>query len=119
MQYGSTTKPYLLTHLRSTVAAQQASQQAHAMLPAKLRPYADFYISHDVTRRQAALDSVLMHLQEALQLQYNVMWTSEAVSMLVFKVRASLMLACGPAATVYMCGVVLKHVLCISAALLL
>ena len=94
MQYRSTTKPYLLTHLRSTVAAHQASGQAQADLPAKLRPFADFYMSHDITRRQAALDSILLHLQEALQLQYTVMWTSEAVSSLVFKVRTNLVFAC-------------------------
>ncbi len=92
MQYGGHTKPYLLSHLRSTAAAQQAAAQAQANLPAKLRPFADFYMSHDSARRQAALDSVLLQLQGPLRQQYSAMWTSEAVSMLVLKVGASLVM---------------------------
>lgn len=98
MQYGGHTKPYLLSHLRSTAAAQQAAAQAQANLPAKLRPFADFYMSHDAARRQAALDSVLLHLQGPLRQQYSAMWTSEAVSMLVLKVGASLVMTLGLAA---------------------
>ncbi|DBB04141.1 TPA: hypothetical protein ACH3X1_013190 [Trebouxia sp. C0004] len=90
MQYGGCTKPCLLLHLRSTAAAQQAAAQAQANLPAKLRPFADFYMSHDTARRQAALDSVLLHLQGPLRQQYSAMWTSQAVSMLVLKAARSI-----------------------------
>ncbi len=88
MQYGSNTKPYLLTHLRSTVTAEQAAAQAQASLPASLRPFADFYMSHDHTRRQAALDSLLLQLQGAFQQQYSAMWTPEAICVLMLKVSA-------------------------------
>lgn len=92
MQYGGHTTPYLLSHLRSTAAAQQAAAKAQANLPVKLRPFADLYMSHDTARRQAALDSVLLHLQGPLQQQYSAMWSSEAVSTLVLKVGATLVM---------------------------
>ena len=98
MQYGGVTKPYLLSHVRSTAAAQQAAAQAQANLPAKLRPFVDLYMSHDTARRQAALDTVLLHLRGPLQQQYSAMWTSEAVSMIVLKVVTCLVMTPGLAA---------------------
>ncbi len=109
MQYGGHTKPYLLSHLRSTAAAQQAAAQAQAKLPAKLRPFADFYMSHDTARRQAALDSVLLHLQGPLRQQYSAMWTSEAVSMLVIKVCTLLVISPGLAADSFCRGASQHH----------
>ncbi len=108
MQYGAHTKPYLLSHLRSTAAAQQAAAQAQANLPDKLRPFADFYMSHDSARRQAALDGVLLHLQGPLRQQYSAMWTSEAVSMLVLKVSTFLVVKPGLAADSF-CRGALQH----------
>jgi hypothetical protein len=108
MQYGGHTKPYLLSHLQSTAAAQQAAAQAQANLPAKLRPFADFYMSHDTARRQAALDSVLLPLRPALRPQYSAMWTSEAVSMLVLKVGAFLIMNLGLVAD-SLCRGALQH----------
>ncbi len=113
MQYGGHTKPYLLSHLRSTAAAQQAAAQAQANLPAKLRPFADFYMSHDTARRQAALDSVLLQLQGPLRWQYSAMWTLEAVSMLVLKVGGSLQLVMTGACTVFIVQKCLTTSICI------
>lgn len=87
VHYGHNTKPYLLSHVKPSAAAQQAAAQATASLPAPLRPIADFYSSLDTRRRQEALDDLLQPLQEPLQQQYAGMWGSDAISVFVIKVR--------------------------------
>ena len=87
VHYGHNTKPYLLSHLRPSAAAQQAAAQAAASLPAPLRPIADFYSSSNIERRQEALDTLLHLLQEPLQQQYAGMWGPDAISVFVIKVN--------------------------------
>lgn len=80
-------KPYLLSHVRPSAAAQRAAEQATASLPAPLRPIADFYSSLDTRRRQEALDNLLHLLQEPLQQQYAGMWGPDAISVFVIKLK--------------------------------
>lgn len=87
VHYGHNTKPYLLSHVRPSAAAQRAAAQASASLPAPLRPIADFYSSLDTGRRQKALDDMLQLLQEPLQQQYASMWGPDAISVFVIKVQ--------------------------------
>lgn len=84
---GHNTRPYLLSHVRPSPAAQQAAAQAAASLPPALRHIADFYSSTDADRRQDALGTLLQLLQEPLQQQYARMWGSDAISVLVIKVN--------------------------------
>ena len=86
MQYGNNVKPYVLAHLRPSASAQQAAALARPSLASALRPFADFYISHDLQKRQAALDILLQQLQPALQQQYGTMWDADAIAMFVVKV---------------------------------
>lgn len=94
MSITATTKPYLLSHVRPSPAAQRAAAQATASLPAPLRLIADFYSSLDTCRRQEALDDLLQLLQEPLQQQYTGMWGSDAISVFVIKVRSNSVVSC-------------------------
>lgn len=87
VHYGHNTKPYLLSHLRPSAAAQRAAAQAAANLPAPLRPIADFYSLSDTDRRQDALDTLLQLLHGPLQQQYRGMWGPDAISVFVIKVN--------------------------------
>ena len=86
VHYGHNIRPYLLSHVRPSGAAQQAACQASASLPAKLRRIADFYSSAHADRREEALDVMLTVLQEPLQQQYAAMWGLDSISVFVIKV---------------------------------